>query len=28
MRGIFVVAGIELIDKFHWIVYLFELFSW
>jgi len=26
MRGIFVVAGIELIDKFHWIVYLFGAF--
>ena len=26
MRGVFVVAGIELIDKFHWIVYLFGAF--
>ncbi len=23
MRGIFVVAGIELIEKFHWVIYLF-----
>lgn len=26
MRGIFIVAGIELIDKFRWIVYLFGAF--
>jgi tellurite resistance protein TerC len=26
MRGIFVIAGIELIDRFHWIVYLFGAF--
>jgi tellurite resistance protein TerC len=26
MRGVFVIAGIELIDKFHWIVYLFGAF--
>ena len=26
MRGIFVVAGIELIEKFHWIIYLFGAF--
>ncbi|HUS75235.1 MAG TPA: TerC family protein [Methanothrix sp.] len=26
MRGIFIVAGIELIDNFHWIVYLFGAF--
>jgi tellurite resistance protein TerC len=26
MRGIFVVAGIELIEKFHWVIYLFGAF--
>ena len=26
LRGIFVLAGIELIDKFHWIIYLFGAF--
>ncbi|VVB72019.1 Integral membrane protein TerC family protein [uncultured archaeon] len=26
MRGIFVMAGIELIDKFHWIIYIFGAF--
>jgi tellurite resistance protein TerC len=26
MRGIFVVAGIELIEKFHWIIYIFGAF--
>ncbi|VVB68859.1 Integral membrane protein TerC family protein [uncultured archaeon] len=26
MRGIFVVAGIELIEEFHWVVYLFGAF--
>lgn len=26
MRGIFVVAGIELINNFHWVVYLFGAF--
>jgi tellurite resistance protein TerC len=26
LRGLFVVAGIELIDNFHWIIYLFGAF--
>ena len=26
MRGAFIIAGIELIDKFHWIIYLFGAF--
>lgn len=26
MRGIFVVAGIELIEEFHWVIYLFGAF--
>ncbi len=26
MRGIFIIAGIELIDNFHWIIYLFGAF--
>ena len=26
MRGIFIVAGIELISRFHWIIYLFGAF--
>lgn len=26
LRGIFVLAGIELIDRFHWIIYLFGAF--
>ena len=26
MRGVFIIAGIELIDKFQWIVYIFGAF--
>jgi tellurite resistance protein TerC len=26
MRGLFIVAGIELIDNFHWIIYIFGAF--
>jgi tellurite resistance protein TerC len=26
LRGVFIVAGIELIDRFHWIIYLFGAF--
>lgn len=26
MRGVFIIAGIELIDRFHWIIYLFGAF--
>ena len=26
LRGLFIVAGIELIDRFHWIIYLFGAF--
>ncbi|MDM7933923.1 MAG: TerC family protein [Methanothrix sp.] len=26
MRGIFILAGIELIEKFHWIIYIFGAF--
>ncbi len=26
LRGVFVIAGIELIDRFHWIIYLFGAF--
>lgn len=26
MRGVFIVAGIELIDNFHWIIYIFGAF--
>ncbi|MFB3766455.1 MAG: TerC family protein [Methanotrichaceae archaeon] len=26
MRGVFIIAGIELIDNFHWIIYLFGAF--
>jgi len=26
LRGVFIIAGIELIDRFHWIIYLFGAF--